>query len=203
MTSPLPFIKANQELNPERSGNNYPDETTVWNSFREGNESAFIYIYQTYFDKLYAYGCRFCKHEEQVKDSIQDLFVYLRKNRSSLGATDAIKFYLFKALKRRIIKEENAWYSKLEEVGNHTYFDFVFSHEHHLIEKEIDEDTQSKLNEAIKQLSPRKKEVIYYFYYEGMSYPQIQEIMGLENIKSARNLLYQALDFLRETLQSR
>jgi RNA polymerase sigma factor (sigma-70 family) len=203
MTNPLPFIKVNQKFNADQYGNNYPDESAVWNSFREGNESAFIYIYQTYFDKLYAYGCRFCNHEDQVKDSIQDLFIYLRKHRGSLGVTDSIKFYLFKAIKRRIIKEENKWYNKLEELGNHTHFDFVFSHEQHLIEKQIDEDTHTKLNEAIKRLSPRKKEVIYYFYFEGMSYPQIQEIMGLENIKSARNLLYQALDFLRDALQSK
>lgn len=174
----------------------------VWDSFKDGNESSFIHIYQTYFNVLYAYGRKFCKNEELIKDSIQDLFIYLRRNRPNFGETDSIKFYLYKALKRRIVKEESSWYNRLEEEkeGEH-YFEFTFSHEYYLIEREIDSASKERLNDSIKKLSPRKKEVIYYFFYEGMSYSQIQEIMGLENVKSARNLLYQALDFLRENIQ--
>jgi DNA-directed RNA polymerase specialized sigma24 family protein len=80
------------------------------------------------------------------------------------------------------------------------YFDFTVSHEQHLIDKQIDEDGLHRLNEAIKKLSLRKKEVIYYFFYEELDYGQIQEIMGLESLKSARNLLYKALNFLREVM---
>lgn len=177
------------------------EDIALWDSFREGNESAFIQIYESYFNRLFAYGWRICRHEELVKDAIQDLFIELRRNRSNLGRTDSIKFYLFKCLKRKIIKEEGKWYSNLEEINHGYFFDFTFSHEKHLIDMQIDEEKKQKLNQAIELLSPRKKEVIYYFFYEGMNYQQIQEIMKLDNIKSARNLIYKALDFLRETLK--
>lgn len=177
------------------------EDVVLWDSFKEGNESAFIQIYKSYFDKLFAYGWRICKKEELVKDAIQDLFIELRRNRSNLGRTDSIKFYLFKCLKRKIIKEEGKWYSNLEEINHGYFFDFTFSHEKHLIDKQIDEEKKQKLNQAIELLSPRKKEVVYYFFYEGMNYQQIQEIMKLDNIKSARNLIYQALGFLRDVLK--
>lgn len=177
------------------------EDVVLWDSFREGNESAFIQIYESNFDKLFAFGWRICKKEELVKDAIQDLFIELRRNRANLGRTDSIKFYLFKCLKRKIIKEEGKWYSNLEEIHRNYFFDFTFSYEKHLIDRQIDEEKKQKLNQAIELLSPRKKEVIYYFFYEGMNYQQIQEIMKLDNIKSARNLIYQALGFLREVLK--
>lgn len=177
------------------------DDAVVWSFFKSGNESAFIKIYENNFDKLYSYGLRISKDRDLVKDAIQDLFIDLRKKRNTLGNTDNIKFYLFKCLKRRIIKESGKWYANLEDVNDNYFFSFNFSHEHHLIKRQIDEEQVSKLDAAIKKLSPRKKEVIYYFFYEGLSYQQIQEIMGLENVKSARNLIYKALDFLREVLK--
>jgi RNA polymerase sigma factor (sigma-70 family) len=177
------------------------DDRSVWALFKSGNESAFIKIYENNFDRLYAYGLRITNDQDLVKDAIQDLFIELRKSRSNLGNTDNIKFYLLKCLKRKIIKESGKWYANLEEINDNYFFSFQFSHEQHLINRQIDEEKAIKLDNAIKKLSPRKKEVIYYFFYEGLSYHQIQEIMGLDNIKSARNLIYKALDFLREVLK--
>ncbi|GMQ28150.1 sigma-70 family RNA polymerase sigma factor [Algoriphagus confluentis] len=177
------------------------EEGVIWDLFRNGNESAFIHIYQNYFEVLYSYGKKFCSKTDLVKDCIQDLFIHLRKNRSQLGPTDSIKFYLFKSLRRRILKEDIHGYASLDLESESKYFQFVFSHEQILIEEEIDSVTREKLNKAIATLSPRRKEIIYYFFYEGMSYLEIKEIMGLENIKSARNLLYQSLGFLRNSFR--
>lgn len=190
--NPVPITKDNELI---------ADDAVVWRLFKSGNESAFIKIYENNFDRLFAYGLRITKDRDLVKDAIQDLFIELRKGRNNLGNTDNIKFYLFKSLKRKIIKESGKWYANLEDINDNYFFAFHFSHEQHLINRQIDEEQALKLDAAVKKLSPRKKEVIYYFFYEGLSYQQIQEIMGLENIKSARNLIYKALDFLREVLK--
>jgi RNA polymerase sigma factor (sigma-70 family) len=179
----------------------YKDDSATWNAFKSGNESAFIYIYETYFDQLFIYGNHFTKNEGIVKDSIQDLFIELRKNRLMLGSTDSIKFYLFKCLKRRIIKETSHWFYKCEVFSSELSFDFTFSHEQTLIDRQLDDEKMARLNLAIKSLSPRKREIIYYFYYEGLNYLQIKELMNLSNIKSARNLLYKAVNFLREVIR--
>jgi len=102
------------------------NDSRIWDEFRSGNESSFIYIYQNYFDKLYNYGLRITKDEDLVKDAIQDLFIELRKKRSHLGKTDSIKFYLFKCLKRKIIKEEGKWYTKLETIEGRIRLNFIF-----------------------------------------------------------------------------
>lgn len=181
--------------------NQHKDEAAVWEAFKNGNESAFIYIYETYFDSLFVYGCQFTRNGDIVKDAIQDLFIEIRKNRGRLGKTDSIKFYLYKSLKRAVIKACGQWYNRCEGIDNNTAFGFVFSHEQILIERQLDEEKTKKLNKAIQSLSPRKREIIYYFYYEGLSYQQIQELMEMSHVRSARNLLYKAVDFLREQIK--
>lgn len=175
-------------------------DSDIWDAFRMGNESAFISIYQMHFDNLFAYGFKICNSEPMVKDAIQDLFIELRKNRLKLGQTTSIKFYLFKCIKRKLIKEEKKWYSNLEHIDSNYFFDFSFSPEELLINRQIDEEKSKKLTKAIQQLSPRKKEVVYYYFYEGMTYKEIQDIMNLDNIKSVRNLIYRSLAFLRNIL---
>lgn len=165
-----------------------------------GNESAFITIYSTYFDTLYLYGKRFVRQEQFLKDIIQDLFISLRRNRGTLGQTNAIKFYLFKSLKRKIVKEEKRRINQTEVLPDDFEFDVYFSPEQLLISRQITEETAARINAALRKLSPRKKEVIYYFFFEDLSYCQIREIMKLDNIKSVRNLVYKALDFLRNVL---
>ena len=177
------------------------NEGAIWEAFKNGNESAFIYIYETYFDSLFVYGCQFTRNDDIVKDAIQDLFIEIRKNRGRLGKTDSIKFYLYKSLKRAVIKACGQWYNRCEEIDSNTAFGFVFSHEQILIERQLDEEKTAMLKQAIQSLSPRKREIIFYFYYEGLSYQQIQELMEMSHVRSARNLLYKAVDFLREQIK--
>ena len=179
----------------------FSSDVSAWKAFREGNESAFIYIYERYFHVLYAYGFRIMPDSSLVKDALQDMFINLRERRKYLGDTDNIKFYLFKCLKRRLIRDYFAWQGKKESMeaipeGIH----FALSHEKHLIDQQLTTEKIGRLNAAIAQLSPRKREIIYYSFYEGLTYGQIQEIMGLENQQTTRNLMYKAIRYLRKMI---
>ncbi|EON78284.1 RNA polymerase ECF-type sigma factor [Lunatimonas lonarensis] len=190
--SPMPESGAESDSLPEKE---------LWLLFKRGNESAFITIYTRYFDGLFSYGRKLTSNEELLKDLIQDLFIYLRANRSTVGNVESIKFYLFKSLKNRIIKEQSRWYSKFTYLKADFDFEFHPSPEQILISRQLDDAKALKLNRALQQLSPRKKEAIYYLYFEGMDYPQIQQLMNIGNIKSVRNLVYKALTHLRDAMQ--
>lgn len=201
MTSPNPLIVEKLFADLRQSKADAPlEDSEIWNAFREGNETAFVFIYETYFDRLFAYGLRISGNECLVEDAIQELFIDLRNNRNRLKETDSIKFYLFRCIKRKLHREATKWLYRRQDLDACPNFDFTVSHEQHLIDKQIDEDKINLLNDAIQKMSPRKKEVVYYFFYEELDYAQIQEIMGLESLKTTRNLLYKALNFLREAL---
>ena len=176
-------------------------DSVLWDDFRNGADAAFIQIYEQFFDSLYAFGMRLSQDESQTKDGIQEVFFDLRRLRHKIGPTDNIKFYLLKCLKRKLQRQFSKWDQKRESLDNSQDFDFAISHEQQLIDQQLSLERIEKLNKAISMLSPRKKEIIYYFFYEGFSYSQIQEIMGLDNVKTTRNLMYKALGFLRQTLK--
>ncbi len=173
-------------------------DTQLWNDFIKGNQDAFQVIYSNHVHSLYKFGCHFTSDEELVKDCIHDLFVDLAKYRFGLGTTNNIKLYLFKSLKRKIIKS-------LERKSNFESFDkenipfiYINSAEEELVEEESEKSRYIQLNSAIEALSPRQKEAIYLKIVSGLSYEELARVMHV-NYQSARNLVFRGLEKLRET----
>ncbi|HKK80092.1 MAG TPA: sigma-70 family RNA polymerase sigma factor, partial [Phaeodactylibacter sp.] len=173
----------------------------LWNLFRSGSEPAFEYIYQAYFDKLYNYGCQFTQDHALVEDVLQELFIELKRRCKHLSATDNIQPYLYRAFRRKLIRYRDKQ-SRFKAIDQQQSFSIVSNIEERIIDKEAEAEKQLKLKEGIESLSERHREIIFLFYYENLSYEEIQQIQGFDNIKSARNLLYKALQSLRKKVHS-
>jgi RNA polymerase sigma factor (sigma-70 family) len=169
----------------------------LWELFRSGNEIAFEIIYKNYFDTLFNYGLKFVRDETLVEDVIQDLFIDLRRRCSHLSPTQAILPYLYSAFRRKMIRARDkvSRYQALEENGLSFQLDFSF--EDQLIDEEGQREKKKSLEKALNQLSEKHREIIFLYYYENMSYEEIKEIQGFDHVKSARNLLYKAIQSLR------
>ncbi len=201
----LPFDKDRDNYLQKEKPSSFENmaDIEIWKQFKSGNESAFIHIYKTNFKSLYNYGLQFSKDVNLVEDSIQDLFIDIRRTRKRLSDTTSIKLYLYKATRRKILQyikssRKRFWNGSLEEGNN---FHFTFSYEYHLIAKQLTEEKIERLNRALKTLPKRQREVIYYFFYEQMGYQEIKEIMDFANIKSVRNKAYIALKALRKSCE--
>jgi len=172
----------------------------LWQQFKEGSEAAFIKIYNENFNLLLNYGYQLTGNQELIEDCIQDIFIYLRQKRKSLGPTDFIKFYLMKCMKRKLLKEIKK--SKISfSLEYQEGFQITFSHEDFLIDQQIEFEKSEKLNKALSLLSSKKREAIYYFYFQNLNYTQISELFGLSHVKSARNLVYKALSILKNSME--
>ncbi len=175
----------------------------IWKQFKSGNESAFIYIYKTHFQNLYNYGLQFSRDASLVEDCIQDLFIDIRRTRKRLSDTTSIKLYLYKAIRRKVLQYLKSSKSKLRigllQDGHN--FHFTFSHEHYLIAQQLTDEKIKRLNRALSKLPQRQREVIYYFFYEQLSYEEIKEVMNFSNVKSVRNKAYIALKALRKSCE--
>src|SRR5215831_20099737 len=82
------------------------DDLSLWLRFKNGDKQAFAELYQKHILSLLAYGSKLCSDQEILKDSIQELFVELWNSRQNLSATDSVKFYLFKALRYKLLRFE-------------------------------------------------------------------------------------------------
>lgn len=171
----------------------------IWDNFRNGEENAFVLIYNQFIDTLYNYGERLTDDRELIKDSVQDLFVDLWKNKEKLPQVTSVKYYLFKAYKRKVIKnlirkrklpiDKNI----LEDYN----FEIVFSHESELIARQISEQEQKRLLRSLNKLPRRQKEAITLKFLDGFSYQEVASIMSM-NVKSTYNLIYRALAMLKD-----
>lgn len=182
------------------------DEKTdqfIWTAFKQDDESAYVYIYQKYFAGLITYGSQFTKDDQLLEDCIQDLFIDLKKNKSNLtDKNSSIKLYLFKSLKRRIIeyrrKANRFMFEHVEEEKN---FEIVLSIETLLIEKQVKDEQLIQLRKAMEKLTGRQREVLYYLFYEELTYQEIQELMGFDHVRSVRNIFYKAVTVLKTSFK--
>ncbi|MEM1135004.1 MAG: hypothetical protein AAGI07_04130, partial [Bacteroidota bacterium] len=123
-------------------------DVDIWASFKKGDEEAFLYIYNKYFYDLMNYGIQFSQDIELLKDCIQDLFISLRKKRESLGDISySIKSYLFKSLKRSIIKKlakiKSTTLREYQKAGEG--FEIQLSTETEIINSQLSKEVKSQL----------------------------------------------------------
>lgn len=172
-----------------------------WNLIKNGNELAFSKLYNEYADLLYGYGMKIVSDEELVTEAIQNLFVYLYEKRENLSYPDSIKAYLYASLKRTLIraasKKRSILVFSFDQVTQTEYnFDLEVDIETAMIQGEHKEETLLKLQNALNELSPQQREVIYLKYYKSCSNDEIAQILGISN-QIVRNVASRALLKLR------
>lgn len=175
----------------------------LWEAFKTGDRQAFNHIYRQYSAQLYNYGRQISGSHEQVKDAIQDMFVSLWQNKESLGKTDAIKYYLFTSLRRRIIENKEKY--KKAAIRQYRYEEedtvrIVFPFDESIIQEESAGLWKKNLKQTLNSLSSRQKEVLFLLYYQNMSYEAIGELMGIHT-RSVYTLAWKATEALRKKIQ--
>jgi RNA polymerase sigma factor (sigma-70 family) len=174
----------------------------LWNAFREGDAEALATLFEAYYDALYGYGLKLTSDEELVKDCIQNLFRKLWQRRTGIGVALVVKTYLFKAL-RRHLGDETTRLSRHRHLlpAYSDSFEVTYSHEEFLINQQADAEQQQRLLAALNQLSKRQREAMYLRFFDGFSCERVAEVMSL-NTQSVRNLIFRALQTLRQVLAS-
>ena len=172
-------------------------DALLWKDFINGSNDAYHHIYSSHVQSLFKYGCHFTHDEALVKDCIQDVFMDLSKYKASLGSTNNIKLYLFKALKRKIIKSlSRRDIFRIIDSESLPFF-YAASSEDEMAENEQDQQSYLQLDKALTTLSPRQKEAIYLRFVSSLSYEEISKVMQM-NYQSARNLVFRGLEKLRQ-----
>lgn len=174
----------------------------LWSRFKEGDPIAFQQIYDQYIDVLLAYGSKITSDRELLKDCIHDLFISLYKYCKRINEYEYIEFYLFKSLKRILVKQISKERLK-ESLTDHAdlLFNLNFNFEEDYIRKETEDHRYEKLKEAFSTLDPQKQELIFLRFYSGLSYAEIGEVVGLQT-EAVKKQVYRTFDYLRDKCPS-
>jgi len=180
-----------------------PDDETLWNQFRAGDENAFAQLYQNYVQSLYHYCAHFATDRALIKDCIHDLFVELWKHRSTIGPTTSVRFYLMASIKRKLVRHitaEQKLVSQDDVTNGRRMGDMLAgadpSHENLLIAHEEDLFLNECLYQALDKLPRRQREAVHLRYFQNMSNEEISTMMQI-NIQSVYNLIFGAMGNLK------
>ncbi|PAU93111.1 hypothetical protein CK503_13155 [Aliifodinibius salipaludis] len=173
-----------------------PEE--LWKKLCQGNKKALAALFDDYFDALYSYGYRLTPNTDLVRDSIQEVFYNLWKYRKNIDQPDSVEAYLFISLRRQLFQKKKKM--KRREDVNKKYFseefDALLNYQVWQHALDLQEEENEDLKEAVTELTPRQREVIYLKYFEGLSTKELADILQIR-AQSIYNLVHDALENLR------
>lgn len=175
------------------------DDRALWAAFRSGDEKALVYIFDRYANPLINYGRKIAADEHIVKDAVQELFIVIWRQRHRLSETDCIRSYLFKSLRRKLVRSlsriKGKLFSPLSTMDE--YIEKVVpSHEVLMIARQVSEEKRANILKMMEGLTRRQQEALFLRYFEEMSCDEIAEVMGLSR-QAVYNLVHKALKDLR------
>ena len=173
-------------------------DEALWKMFRKGDDGAFVFIYRNYIDALFNIGIQYTRNEALVKDCLQDFFVDLREKKHNLGETDNIKLYLFKSFRRRIVAVKQKESRFVFQDALKETFAIEFAIDQKIMNSQFAEHQLQSLKTALEQLSSKERQIIYFYFYQNLSYTEIAEVLNYDHVSSARRSVYKILKKLRD-----
>ncbi|MEQ9098556.1 MAG: sigma-70 family RNA polymerase sigma factor [Imperialibacter sp.] len=184
--------------------NEYSSESHLWDQLvRYGDKTALKSIYSAYARLLFNYGMHVTQNKDLVKDCIQDLFLELLKNHATLSKTSSIKYYLYKALRRKIVCEEKKITRQMSSQerfsdtdGAEVFFEFSET-----VEKSIALN-RKKILQSVHALPKKQQEVIQLIFFENLSRDEVAEILEID-ANYLYTITWKAIKALRKALLPR
>ncbi|MEN7549809.1 sigma-70 family RNA polymerase sigma factor [Rapidithrix thailandica] len=175
------------------------NDSELWNAFKNGQEDAYLKIYDLHYKYLFTYGFRLSSNKMLTDDCIQELFLELWTNRSTVSDVKRIRPYLLTYLKRKIFSElKRSPEYEIKEFDQHLV---EKSFETSLIAQENEQIISQQLEKAISQLTNRQREILHLKYFQELSYEEISEVASIK-VSRVYNLMYEAIKALRKQLTS-
>jgi RNA polymerase sigma factor (sigma-70 family) len=172
-------------------------ELKYWEGLCKGDARSLEWLYNRYFKLLYNYGKKLSADDKSLEDGIHDLFVDLWRFRDNLSATSSVRFYLYRSLRRRLVRNANQAKKTMHLVTLPEYVEsYTPSEEQDIIEKEVHHGKVNHLKKLLADLSPRQYEAMVLRFYDELSFEEIGGILEV-NEQSARNLVQRGLSQLK------
>lgn len=170
---------------------------TLLAAYRQGDQNAFMSLYDMYAEMLLNYGLCITSDKELVKDCVQDVFIKLISKSQDLQVTK-VTSYLLISLRNRLLDEfrrKNYMTETAVEdirISSTTVEDVENSY----ILDESSLNNVRKVQILMDELTPRQRQVFTLYYIEQRKYEDICDIM-LMNYHSVRNLVHRGMLKLR------
>ena len=158
----------------------------------------FLSLYKKYYHSLLFIGRREIRDIYLVKDTIQQLFLYLWEKRENIGMARNVKSYLISSFLRKLSADwkQASRTSNLQIVHSEHTVDHSPTPEESLILKDEQQHLYSSLIPYLNELPNRQRELIVLKFYHGCSYDELVEQTGL-SYRTVYNKIHEGLKKLK------
>lgn len=174
--------------------NRFSNNAYLISSLKKGNKSAYSFLMDTYYSKLFTYALNLSNNHSLSEDIVQNVFLNIWEKRKNLNPNLPIKSLLYKAVynnfitqynKKKSIGELEKKYMKTVDYLTEESDNSVFNKKLQIIKKEI-----SKLPKKCQKVFLLSKQ-------EGLTNQEISEYMNI-SINTVENHISKAFSILRE-----
>ena len=173
-------------------------EIPVFESIKEGNESAFEMIFRTYYRSLCQYAYSFLNDKDEAEEVVQATFINVWEKKDTLQIETSFKSYLYRMVRNACL---NA--IKHEKV-KHQYAVHQLAFGDNSIESVnqavMRNELEWKIQEALKALPEQCRLVFQLSRFEELKYSEIAEQLNI-SIKTVENHMGKALKIMRDQLK--
>lgn len=161
----------------------------------QGNESSFNALYKAYSRPLFIRVFNMIKSEDDAREIIQELFIKLWENRSSINTIKSFQSYIF-AIANNLV------YNHFRKISHDQALIQKLLHntaDHYLDGQELLENKEAAaiFQKAINQLTPQSKQVFQLCKLEGKSHKEVALIMGI-SMPTVNSHMTNAVKSMRE-----
>lgn len=192
-------------LNPEASLRDYTykgqrlsdfEDEKILELVGEGHDGAFAELYHRYSSDIYNYTLRLVSTPAVAEDLIQEIFIAVWQSLENFLGNSSTKTWLFRIAHNKTMSWMRTYYRDIEAEQK----------EYLIYKEEPTPDVQSMINwraemvqQALGELSPNHRAVIELFYFTGLSYQEISEVVG-SPIGTVKSRMSHALQYLNSIL---
>lgn len=171
-----------------------------WGEFatRESQE-AFHSIYMHYFHYLSYLGLKKGFGSEQVKDTINDVFLKLWESRQKLQQVQHFHNYIITIFLRTLFRQDTLAIDTTVITDETPDWLLTASAEEQLIAREQSVQLHKTVNHHLENLPSRQRQMIYQKFFLNLSYAEIATANGV-SVNTVYNTIYKTLDKLKSSI---
>ena len=174
------------------------EDLMLVNLLKQNNELAFQKIYNSYWDKLFAYTYNRLHIRETSEEVVQDVFFSLWAKRESIMITSSLSAYLYGATKHRLLNELRS--VKVRKAYASDYASFINNlYDNSNVEQQDLNDLEHSIEARISELPKQCQAVFRLSRQEHIPNQSIAERLNIST-KTVENYLTQALKYIRTSL---
>lgn len=158
-------------------------ERVIAQKIKGGDLDIFQGFYKTNYKRLFNYASLFINQSDEAEDIVQDAFINLWNNRSSINLEQSIGGLLYRAIRNQClnkIKHDKVKEKFIEFAKHYESIDLVYRQDFDL--EETDSDSFyvfSQIAKAIDELPQKRKEVYKLSKIEGQSHSEIAQQLDI------------------------